>query len=97
VPDSNPKSFASNAFIKTRRGSPSVSPQKPKLSKLNLADNLLIGAISYLLYFSKPLALCSCIASIFRGSSACFPWFLGRSELNEFGNLFEIRIFSFVF
>jgi hypothetical protein len=47
VPDSNPKSFASNAFIKTRRGSPSVSPQKPKLSKLNLADNgLALGVVA---------------------------------------------------
>jgi hypothetical protein len=41
VPDSKPKPFASNAYIKTRRGSPSVSPQKINLSKLNLADNVL--------------------------------------------------------
>jgi hypothetical protein len=50
-------------------------PPKLKLSKLNLADNLLIGAISYLLYFSKPLALCSCIASIFRDQLLVFHGF----------------------
>ena len=40
-----------------------------------MTHNLLIGAISYLLYFLKPLALCSCIASIFRGQMLVFHGF----------------------